>query len=136
MTSAIPVPEFFREFPMQGVRSAELETVLGENSAPLTILFLWGRDCPNCDIAKRAMLDSAARFRWPEIRWLHGNVYEDPALGTRFGLHGIPAFIVFRGVRKLGKITPWPGADAFAIAIDLQIGNLAHRSSARDRDAG
>ncbi|MFI4969184.1 MAG: thioredoxin family protein [Lysobacterales bacterium] len=123
------VPEFFHKFPMQRVHSADLDAALADATAALAILFLWGRDCPNCDNAKRAILNSAARFHWPEVQWLHGNVYEEPALGTRFGLHGIPAFIVFRGVRKIGRVTPWPGADAFAAAIERQIAALAHNAS-------
>lgn len=115
------VPEFFRRFPMRQVRAAELDAVLGDGAAPLDILFLWGHDCPNCDIAKRSILNAAARFQWPEVRWLHGNVYEEPELGTRFGLHGVPAFIVFAGARKLGRISPWPGNDAFVAAIQAQI---------------
>lgn len=120
MTTTI-VPEFFRQFPMRQVHAAELDAVLGDGAAPLDILFLWGHDCPNCDIAKRSILNAAARFQWPEVRWLHGNVYEEPELGTRFGLHGVPAFIVFAGTRKLGRISPWPGNDAFVAAIQAQI---------------
>jgi hypothetical protein len=49
-------------------------------------------------------------------------------MATRFGLHGIPAFFVFAGTRKLGRITAWPGVDAFAEAIEAQ---LAVRAAAR-----
>ena len=55
---------------------------------------------------------------WPDVDWLHDNVYADPRMGTRFGLHGIPTFLVFRGARKLGRITPWPGTGPFVEAIE------------------
>lgn len=119
------VPDFFERFAMRRVREAELDAVLAEPAEGLSILFLWGRDCPNCDIAKRAMLAARARFSWPRVRWLQDNVYDDPAMATRFGLHGIPAFFVFAGARKLGRITAWPGADAFVRAIDTQLAQLA-----------
>ena len=115
------VPEFFGRFPMQQVNSVSLDDVLREEGAPLSILFLWGRDCPNCDIAKRAMLLARDRFQWPQVRWLHDNVYDDPTMATRFGLHGIPAFFVFRGERKMGRIGEWPGTQAFVQAIENQI---------------
>lgn len=118
------VPQFFEQFPMRRVREPELDAVLAEPAEGLSILFLWGRDCPNCDIAKRAMLLARERFQWPHVRWLHDNVYDDPAMGTRFGLHGIPAFFVFRGTRKLGRITSWPGAQAFVQAIEGQLAGL------------
>lgn len=123
--SETSVPDFFAHFAMQAVDATGLDAALGGNAQALNILFLWGRDCPNCDIAKRAILQSAARFRWPEVRWLQGNVYAEPELGTRFGLHGIPAFIVFRGTRKIGRITPWPGTDAFVAAIERQLSDTA-----------
>jgi hypothetical protein len=119
--SDIAVPEFFHRFPMKKVSDASLDDVLREGGAPVGILFLWGRDCPNCDIAKRAMLLALDRFQWPQVRWMHDNVYEDPTLATRFGLHGIPAFIVFRGAGKIGRITEWPGAQLFVSAIENQI---------------
>jgi hypothetical protein len=114
-------PGFFDAFPMHAVDSAGLDAALADIGTPVAILFLWGRDCPNCDVAKRAMRAEPARLRWPGVAWLHGNVYADPELGTRFGLHGIPTFIVFRNGRKVGRITPWPGPAAFAAAIERQL---------------
>lgn len=118
------VPAFFEQFPMRRVREAELDAVLAEPCEGLNLLFLWGRDCPNCDIAKRAMLIARERFQWPRVCWLHDNVYEDPTMAMRFGLHGIPAFFVFAGARKLGRITSWPGTEAFVRAIDAQLAAL------------
>lgn len=118
----ITVPEFFQRFPMERVTSSSLDDKLAEAGRDLvTVLFLWGRDCPNCDIAKREILDAAGRLRWPQVRWLHDNVYDDFDLANRFGLHGIPVFLVFKGHRLRGRITSWPGVDAFADAITRQI---------------
>ena len=115
------IPDFFARFPMAAVRSAALDAALADPQAPpLTVLFLWGLNCPNCDVAKRAILVSPARFAWPGVRWLHANVYDDPDMANRFGLHGVPAFFVFRGTRRLGRITGWPGAEAFARAVEAQ----------------
>lgn len=110
-------PLFFAHFAMRRVRDADWDAAPVDD-ARLRILFLWGRDCPNCDVAKGEMLRAPERFHWPDVDWLHANVYEDPAMGTRFGLHGIPTFLVFRGRRKLGRITPWPGTARFVEAIE------------------
>ena len=115
------VPGFFDAFPMRRVRSDELDAILADGDAALTILFLWGRDCVNCDVAKREMLAAPDGFRSPRLRWLHANVYDDPALGVRFGLHGVPTFLVFRGTRRLGRISPWPGREPFLAAIAQQL---------------
>ncbi len=111
------VPDFFDRFAMQRVHSTELDAVLADSGAALDVLFLWGRDCPNCDIAKRAILAQPERLNWPQVRWLHCNVYDDEAMATRFGLHGIPTFFVFARGKRLGRITSWPGAEAFRTAI-------------------
>lgn len=112
------VPDFFAHFPMRQVTNDVLDAVLADSDAALDVLFLWGRDCPNCDIAKRAILARPQQMTWPDVRWLHGNVYEDAALATRFGLHGIPTFFVFRRGKRLGRITSWPGVDAFRVTVD------------------
>lgn len=115
------VPDFFDRFPMKRIVNVDLDADLATDDPRVVILFLWGRDCPNCDIAKRQILLSADRFGWPEVRWLHDNVYDDPTMATRFGLHGIPAFFLFHRGKKLGRITSWPGTDAFVGAVDRQI---------------
>ena len=115
---------FFRHFPMQAVTSATLDGHLADDGT-LRILFLWGRDCPNCEIAKAQLAQAPAAFDWPGVQWLHDNVYDDRAMATRFGLHGIPTFLVFRGAKKLGRISPWPGATAFIAAIDSVRGERA-----------
>jgi hypothetical protein len=97
---ASPVPGFFQRFEMQRVTAPWLDGVLAEDDDRVVVLFLWGRDCPNCDIAKRALLASPARFRPPGLRWLRG--------------------------RKLGRITGWPGADAFADALGRQLALAGH----------
>ena len=115
------VPHFFQQFPMQAAHSRDLDAALAEPGHALTLLFLWGHDCPNCDVAKREMLLHPRRFQWPGVRWLQANVYEDPEIGTRFGLHGVPAFLVFRGTRRIGRISPWPGSGPFCAAIEQQL---------------
>ncbi len=113
--------EFFQRFPISaGDQRALTERLADPAVCGLTILFLWGRDCPNCDIAKRAILRHPAALTWPDVRWLHCNVYDDPEMATRFSLYGIPVFLVFRGSRSLGRITSWPGVPDFAAAIDRQ----------------
>jgi hypothetical protein len=115
------VPEFFERFPMARIVNADLDADLAADDNRIAILFLWGRDCPNCDIAKRQILLTSERFVWPEVRWLHDNVYDDPTMATRFGLHGIPAFFLFHRGRKLGRITAWPGTQPFVDAVNKQI---------------
>jgi hypothetical protein len=109
--------DVFGALPMRRVTAATLDAVLTDDNL-IRILFLWGDDCVNCDIAKAQILQSPGAFRWPDVEWLHDNVYEDRAMATRFALHGVPTFMVFHGARKLGRISPWPGCEPFAAAIE------------------
>lgn len=112
---------FFEHFPAAPAASAGLDAMLAAPGPAVTILFLWGYQCPNCDTAKRAMLLHQADLVRPELRWLHCNVYEDPDMATRFSLHGVPVFMVFRGTKSAGRITGWPGIDPFVTAIGRQL---------------
>jgi hypothetical protein len=116
------VPEFFERFPITAASNAGLSATLEEaGGAAVTVLFLWGYQCPNCDVAKRAMLLHQDRLLWPAVRWLHCNVYDDAEMATRFSLHGVPVFMEFRGTKSMGRITGWPGIDRFTAAIEKQL---------------
>jgi hypothetical protein len=124
------VPEFFDQFPIRAVSSGALDEVLQAGDEPrLTILFLWGYQCPNCDIAKRALLLHRAELAWPQVQWLHCNVYDDAPMATRFSLHGVPVFLVFQGARPAGRMTGWPGIGPFTAAIDKQLAPIRTRET-------
>ena len=53
-----------------------------------------------------------------QVRWLHDEVDEDPALALRYGLHGVPTFVALYQGRTLGRITSWPGSGPFIEAIE------------------
>ena len=113
--------EFFRRFPIQRVRSSILDEVLAGERQRLVLLYLWGEDCPSCDQVRHALLRAGARCQWPQVRWLHDEVYTDPGLATRFGLHGVPTFLLFHRGKPLGRITSWPGSGAFIEAVERQL---------------
>ena len=92
-------------------------------SQDLTCVFFWGHDCPNCEVAKAMMMEKLDEVRGVGLRWFHVNTYHHFALGTRFGLFGIPTFLFFRDGRRLGKISPFPGIDPFIATLkDLKNG--------------
>ena len=44
------------------------------------------------------------------------DVYAHPAVAHRYGIHGIPHFLLFRGGKKLGKMSEFRG-DAFWLGV-------------------
>ncbi len=76
-------------------------------------MFLWGYDCFNCEIAKKAMLAQPAAIEALGLTWFHSNVYEQPGLSRRFALHGVPTWFFFYRGQKLGRATGWHGLAQF-----------------------
>lgn len=108
---------FFQQFAMQPVDSSGFDAALARAGDALVGVYFWGQDCFNCEQFKKAAGLQADAFLGLGLQWLHADVYADPALGQRFGLHGVPTFYFFHRARKLGRITSWPGWPAFEAAV-------------------
>lgn len=108
---------FFAALNCEQLRPSTFDQALDKYSDEIVCIFFWGHDCPNCEVAKRMLHQDAELVQELGFRWFHVNVYEDADLGTRFGLHGIPAFFFFHKGRKLGRISPFPGMDPFMTAL-------------------
>lgn len=115
--SVSSVHEFFNRFQPRTVNSTNFDELIIDDQR-IKIIFLWGINCPNCEVAKNVLAEYAAEAKRWNLDWYHANIYEDFELANRFGLHGIPVFLVYRGSKKLGKISPFPGWSAFSEAIE------------------
>lgn len=112
-----PDPTAFAAFGMREVDGTSIDAAIAEAGDGLVCVFFWGVDCFNCEVAKKAMLANPAPIRALGLTWLHANVYADPELGRRFGLHGIPVFMFFHRQKKLGRATGWHGHAQFEAAV-------------------
>ena len=108
---------FFERFGMRPVNSAGFDAALGEAGDALVAVYFWGEDCFNCEQFKKAAALKAPELQALGLHWLQADVYADPALGRRFALHGVPTFHFFHRGRKLGRVTSWPGWQAFSRAV-------------------
>nr|WP_175802001.1 thioredoxin family protein [Burkholderia anthina] len=97
-----------------GAGNALQEVPLGDG---LAVVFFWGVDCFNCEIAKKAMLAQSDAIRALDLKWFHCNVYEHHELGRRFGLHGVPTWFFFHRGKRLGRATGWHGLAQFQAAV-------------------
>ncbi len=84
-----------------------------EKDGRLKVVFFWGLQCPNCEVAKRALEEHHEEALNPAIDWYHVNTYVNSDLGTRFGLHGIPTFLFWKNGKLLGRITSFPAWEPF-----------------------
>lgn len=110
---------FFDVYQIEKITSSSFDSQIVEekNSDRIVCVFFWGHDCPNCEIAKKILIDRKAEVDKLNVVWYHANIYEDFDLATRFGLFGIPVFLFFKNGKKLGKISPFPGFEPFYEAV-------------------
>ena len=119
----VEAPQFdpgavFDVFGMRPVDSASFDALVA--NAPgdeLRCVFMWGDDCYNCNVFKNTALMLQDRIQALDLAWYQANVYQDEPLGRRFGLHGVPAFVFYRGGKRLGRISGWPGLPQFSAAV-------------------
>jgi hypothetical protein len=121
--AAADVPQFdpgavFEVFGMRPVDTAGFDALVAEAPGDeLRCVFMWGNDCYNCNVFKNTALMLRDRIQALGLDWYQANVYQDEALGRRFGLHGVPAFVFYRGGKRLGRISGWPGLPQFSAAV-------------------
>ena len=98
-------PAAFEAFDMQALAADTFDAAIAGAGDALAVVFFWGVDCFNCEIAKKAMLAQPDAIRALGLRWFHCNVYEHHELGRRFGLHGVPTWFFFHRGKRLGRAT-------------------------------
>lgn len=109
---------FFKKVKIEELNTQNFESKMTDSSSELVGIFFWGHNCPNCEIAKNQLSEENEAMNSIGIKWFHVNTYENFDLGTRFGLFGIPTFLFFNNEKKLGRISPFPGTDAFFAALN------------------
>jgi hypothetical protein len=123
--------DVFDVFSMQRITAESFDAqVLGASADALCCLFLWGNDCFNCNLFKQTALLHKEALLGLKLQWFESNVYEDPAFGRKFSLHGVPAFMLFRAGKRLGRVSGWPGLPQFSRAIEALHAQIAPSVSA------
>jgi hypothetical protein len=107
----------FTVFDMQELNAESFDAALAAAGDELAVVFFWGVDCFNCEIAKKAMLAQPDAIRALGLKWFHSNVYEHRELGRRFMLHGVPTWFFFYRGKRLGRATGWHGLAQFEAAV-------------------
>lgn len=116
--AGIPVDSTaFAVFDMQALTADTFDGGIQSAGDDLAVVFFWGLDWFNCEIAKKAMLAQPDAIRALGLRWFHSNVYEHRELGRRFLLHGVPTWFFFHRGKRLGRATGWHGLAQFEAAV-------------------
>jgi hypothetical protein len=124
--SQVPVDSTaFAVFGMRELDAAGFDAALASAGDELAVVFFWGVDCFNCEIAKKAMLAKPDEIRALGLKWFHSNVYEHRELSRRFVLHGVPTWFFFHRGKRLGRATGWHGLGQFEAAVKAARGKIA-----------
>jgi thioredoxin-like negative regulator of GroEL len=87
-----------------------------EPHGELVVVEFWGPDCPNCEVFERELPGLLESLGEVPARLVRVNAYEHTHLAQRFGLFGVPTFLLFRNGKRLGKMSQYQGRE-FWLAV-------------------
>lgn len=91
----------------------------------LVVVHFFGEHCPNCAVFARDEPRLLERLAHLPVRMVKVDAYRDIELTARFGLHGVPTFLLMRDGERVGKMSFYPGFDEWlTIVKDCVLGGL------------
>lgn len=82
----------------------------------LVVVDFWGTGCPNCEYFAREAPALLAQLAGEAVRVVKLDAYNFPEVAQRFGLYGIPTFLLVRDGKLLGKMSQYHGR-AYWLAV-------------------
>jgi thioredoxin 1 len=104
---------------------AELDERLAAPTERLLLLYLWGPDCPNCEIFKRSLPRLLPELARLPVDFVALDAYAHPEVARRFAVYGIPHFLLFNAGKKLGKMSEFRGEAYFLSVVREQAAKAA-----------
>ncbi|MFL5322360.1 MAG: thioredoxin family protein [Myxococcaceae bacterium] len=103
---------------MREANGQTFDAIVREDDA-LVVAYFWGDDCPNCDVFKAdlpALLEKVPNG----IRFVQVNAYVEMELARRFGLFGVPAFLLFHRGKLIGRMSEYYGRQYWLTVLEEQ----------------
>ncbi len=105
--------------PLEHATPDTFDALTQRSDDALVVTYFWGPDCPNCEVFA-ADLPALLEDLPPGVRVIKTNAYEYPELARRFGIFGIPCFVLFKRGRKLGMMREYHGREYWKAVIREQ----------------
>lgn len=94
----------------------EFDALLETRRDALIVLYMWGPDCPNCEFFAKRLPELLPQLAGAPLVLVKVDVYQRPDFARRYGVFGIPHFLLFTAGRRLGKMSEFRG-DAFWLNV-------------------
>jgi len=101
----------------------EWDAILATRSDALLVLYMWGPNCPNCEFFATRLPHVLRALAGVNVHFVKVDVYAHPELARRYGVFGIPHFLLFREGRRLGRMSEFRGDAFFTQVIREQLGD-------------
>jgi thioredoxin-like negative regulator of GroEL len=106
--------------PIQLATPETFDALVTDVPEDLVVVYFWGPQCPNCEIFARDLPELLNDLPQEGIQLVKVNAYEHTELARRFGLFGIPGFVLFRRGKKLGMMRQYHGREYWTQVITEQ----------------
>lgn len=90
---------------------ATFDALVLEPRGELVVVDFWGTGCPNCEVYAAAEPSLLAELQGAALRVVKVDAYTHEELARRFGIFGIPTFLLFRDGKLLGKMSQYYGRE-------------------------
>lgn len=94
----------------------EFDSLLEDRRDALIVLYMWGPDCPNCEFFAKRLPELLPQLAGAPLVIAKVDVYQRPDFARRYGVFGIPHFLLFTEGRRLGKMSEFRG-DSFWLGV-------------------
>lgn len=109
---------------MTSASEATFDALLAQSPQMLSVIYFWGENCPNCEVFARDLPQLLEELPEGKVRVVKVNAYEEPELARRYAIFGIPAFVLFKGGKKLGMMRQYHGRIYWrAVVLEQAEGN-------------
>lgn len=90
----------------------------------------WGTDCPNCDAFAADVPALIEALGDVPLRIVRVDAYSHSSLAERFGLYGIPTFLLIRDGKLLGMMSQYYGKKYWLEVVREQLPGAPAAASA------
>ena len=100
----------------------DFDALVFEPRDRLVVVDFWGPRCPNCEVFAADVPRLMEALGDAPVRIVKVDAYAHASLATRFGLKGIPTFLLVRDGKVLGRMSQYHGFEYWLAVVRENLG--------------